>query len=64
MTDATWPKNAMIYLHSDKDSNYEIADKIGLSNKASDNFRYCCSEIAIKLEINEDGTYKILGLVE
>jgi hypothetical protein len=57
MTMEKWPRTTTIYLHSDKESNWELGEELGLSNDAiSDEFRSCCYEIEIEVEVHEDGT--------
>jgi len=58
-----FPYKTVIYLHSNKDSMWEKGLQIGLSEDAiSCNFAYCLCEIGIEIEVNEDGSYKILGI--
>lgn len=52
---SNWPKVISYYLHSDKESNYEKAAELGLSDEATDNFRYCCYEVKLTVEVHEDG---------
>ena len=52
-----------IYLHSNKESNWEKGEEIGLSEKViKENFRYALYEVPFNIEVNEDGTYKILSI--
>lgn len=50
-----WPKVIDYYLNSDKESNYDKAAELGLSDEATANFRYCCYEIKLTVEVHEDG---------
>jgi len=59
-----WPKTIKYYLHGDRDTNFEIADEIGLSDEATGNFKYCCYELELTLEVNEDGTAYISAIGE
>ncbi len=52
------------YLHSDKESNLDTATGLGLDKKAQDEFMYALYEVEFQLEINEDGTYKILKVID
>lgn len=57
-----WPKQVSVYLHGDKESNWDTAQKIGLSEEAfTEKFKYALYEVEFNLEVNEDGTYKILS---
>lgn len=56
------PKTTTMYLHSDKESNYDTARDLGLPAKAADNFRYALTELEIDLEVDDDGTYRILEI--
>lgn len=58
-----WPKKTVIYLHGDKETNWEKGQELGLSDEAiSENFRYACYEVGIIVEVNEDGTCQAIGL--
>jgi hypothetical protein len=48
------------YLHSDKETNYELGQEIGLSEDALRNFKYCLYEVEFELEVDENGEYEIL----
>jgi hypothetical protein len=50
-----------MYLHGDKDSNYEKAEELGLSEKAIENFAYFGYEVEFDVELDTDtGDTKIL----
>jgi hypothetical protein len=55
-----WPKKHKLYLHGCKESNWETARELGLSddgdNSPSRNFAYCCYEMSLDLEIHQDGS--------
>jgi hypothetical protein len=51
-----WPKKAKLYLHADSENNHEIAEEIGLSEKATETFHYACYEVEMDVLINQDGT--------
>ena len=57
-----FPLITSVYLHSSKDSMWEKGEEIGLTEEAiQENFRSCCYEVEITIQVNEDGTYKILS---
>jgi hypothetical protein len=47
-------KITTIYLHSEKDSMIHEAKEIGLTDAALRYFKYTASEVAIRIEIDED----------
>lgn len=52
---------ATIYLHSDKDSNADLAIKLGLNDEAARMFIYACHEVKVDLDVNpETGEAKIV----
>lgn len=57
-----WPKQATIYLHSDKEHTYDVGDNLNLSDDAVSLFRHCLMELEVSVLVNEDGTYQINGL--
>ncbi len=58
-----WPKTIVVYLHGDKDSNWERGSELGLSEESiKENFRFCCYEVGIRVLVNQDGSTKILGI--
>ena len=60
-----FPKKTSVYLHSNKEAMWDKGQELGLSEEAiSDNFRSCCYEVKVNIEVNEDGTYKILSVEE
>lgn len=52
------------YLHSDKESNLDTAEGLGLDEKAQDEFMYALYEVEFQLEVNKDGSYKILKVID
>ncbi len=61
----SFPLKTTIYLHSNKESMYDKGYELGLSEKAIEmNFRGCLYELAVDIEVYEDGKYKILGCHE
>lgn len=60
-----WPKRVKCYLHGDKDTNWEIGEENGLSEEAiRENFRLAFYEVTVEIDLNEDGTYKIVSFKE
>jgi hypothetical protein len=58
-------KEIIIYMHRSKEENYDLSDELGLSDEASANFKWCCMEVAVRVEVDlETGETKILGLKE
>lgn len=56
-----WPKRTRMYLHSDKESNWEIGEELGLSEEAiRENFRYCLYELEVVIDVYEDGTWEVV----
>lgn len=51
----TWPKRVEFYVNSDKDYNYELADRLGLSVEGIDNFRHTGYELKLLIEVDEKG---------
>lgn len=50
-----------MYLHSSKDSNYEVGQEAGLKGKALEKFAYCLYEVKFEVEVDEiTGKYEIL----
>ena len=45
-----------MYVHSDKESSYDLAARLGLDNEAQDNFRYTGCEIKLGILVYQDGT--------
>lgn len=59
----TWPKKTSIYLHSDKDSNWETGQELGLSDEAiSEQFKYAVSELEVHLDVFENGEYDVVAI--
>ncbi len=42
------------YMHSDKESNWDYADELGLSDVAQDKFRYTGYEVKFDLEVDTE----------
>jgi hypothetical protein len=50
-----WPKRTTIYLHRDKESNYDLANDLGLSEDATSRMRYLGYEVEVTIDVYEDG---------
>ena len=60
-----FPKRKVVYLHSNKEDMWDVGGELGLSGDAIDgNFKYALYEVGIELLVNEDGTYRIIGVTE
>lgn len=60
-----WPKKATMYLHGDTERAWKIGEKLGLSEGViKERFKFCLYELTVEIEVNEDGTYKILNVKE
>lgn len=54
-------KTIKIYLHSSKDSNYDTAEDLGLSEDAQKTFAYALYEVECEVEVDmETGETKLL----
>lgn len=52
-----------IYVHRDKDANWELAEKLGMSEDASRNFSYTCLELKVTIEVDlETGNSEIIAV--
>ena len=52
-----------IYLHTDKSSQWEIGESIGLKREALRMFCHACNEVKVDLEVNEEtGETKIVAV--
>lgn len=59
-----WPKRAIAYLHGDKETMWEKGEKLGLTGEAIMLFRHALCEVTVEIDVNEDGTYKIVSVKE
>lgn len=53
-----------VYLHRDKETNLETAEGLELNEKAQNEFMYALYEVEFELEVNDDGSYKILKVTD
>jgi hypothetical protein len=52
-----------MYLHRDKESNYDIGEEIGLSEEALKKFAYALSEVEFNVEVDmKTGNSKIIDV--
>lgn len=67
-----WPRRATVYLRSSKESMFEAAQDVGLdagdeeswSDSPAGKFRYALYEVRFELEVEEDGTYRIVSVTD
>lgn len=57
-----WPQFTVAYVHGDKESMWALGEKLGLSEEACKNFSFACYEVKVKLEVQENGDSKIIGV--
>lgn len=43
---------ATIYVHKDKESNYDLGRKLGLTGEALEMFCYACLEVKLTVEVD------------
>lgn len=54
----------VIYLHTDRETMYDISVELGLNNEALRKFLYCCYEVGVEVSINtETGDTEIVRLI-
>jgi len=56
----SWPKIEKVYLHSNREAMRDLGTRIGLTEAGVMDFKFALYEVAVTLEINEDGSYKVL----
>jgi hypothetical protein len=59
--DKPWPKVETVYLHASKEAMRDLGERIGLSTKQVDKFKFLFNEVSVSLKINEDGTHEVLS---
>jgi hypothetical protein len=64
MEDQEFPKTTKAYLHSTKEDMRMLGEKLGLEGEALEKFVFALYEVKFVLEVNEDGSYKILSARE
>lgn len=57
-----WPKEIVVYVHGDEDSNWDTAKELGLSEEASLNFRHTAYEIGLVVSVTRDGVATLIGV--
>jgi hypothetical protein len=53
---------ATIYLHSSKESNYELGEKLGLSGDALRLFSFALCEVKVDVDVESDGNCRIVAV--
>lgn len=51
-----WPKQKTLYFHADEDVAYDLGDGLGLSDEALENLNYAGYEVAVLVQVYEDGS--------
>lgn len=51
-----------IYFHREKEDNYEVYDAMEANNFKTDNIMWLGSEVAMEVELFEDGSNKVLSI--
>lgn len=59
-----WPKRIELPCGLDKSEMWDHAEKLGLTGDAVQRFKYALGDVQATIEVNEDGTYKILSVRE
>lgn len=59
----SWPKKVTVYVHSSKEAMWELGESIGLSEEALGLFKYACCEVALSVEVQENGKARILKVL-
>ena len=58
-----WPKRTVLYVHRDKESNYDMQEELGLSDDAMQNqFRGAGYEVGLVCDVLEDGRCLMIGV--
>ena len=56
-----WPKRTTIYLHANRENLWERGKELRLREKAiHENFTRALHDVAIDIDVYEDGTYTII----
>lgn len=58
----SWPKRCTIFLHSDKESNYETGEELGLEGEALALFMYTAYEVKLEYEVDAKGGTHLLNV--
>lgn len=56
-----WPKRIKVYVHGSKEYMWDKGEALGLKGDALRMFSYACSEVEILLEVQSDGTAKMVS---
>ncbi len=59
-----WPRRVTMYVHGSKDVAWDVFHESlqGMTEKAGGTFSYTLYEIGVDLEVNQDGTSKVLAV--
>ncbi len=57
-----WPKSVDLYLHSNKETNWEKGMNIGLSQEALSLFLYAGYEHKMTYQVQENGEAKLISV--
>lgn len=60
----SWPKRVVTFLHSNGECMAEKGKLIGLQCQAIEKFSFALYEVKITLEVDEDGSWKIVKVEE
>lgn len=61
---SNFPKRHLVHLSADRERMYEIGERLGLSGEALSLFRHALCEVVVIIDVNEDGTYKLMHVEE
>ena len=65
LVERTEPISTVLYIHGDKDSNYTLAEELGLDPHATRNFAYVGLEVSLDVEIDpKTGETKAIGVID
>jgi len=54
---------ANVYVHSSKESNYDLGETLGLTGEALENFMYTAHEVKLTYEVNpESGATRFIAV--
>lgn len=59
-----FPKRTKLQVSVSPDNMAEEGEELGLNADALDQFQYGLSRVFLEIEVNEDGTYKLVGAEE
>lgn len=62
MSQSSFPKRAVFYLHGSKEQAYDKGMELGLKGEALSSFKYAFSEVQLTAEVDESGRAKIVEI--